>query len=88
MGVNAPNGAKVVADLLLQGRTAIIIAHRLSTAMRADRIVVVTDGGIAETGSHQELLAKAGAYAEMYATWTSHSQRDHGADGYPANDQQ
>jgi ATP-binding cassette, subfamily B, bacterial len=75
-------------DLLLQGRTAIIIAHRLSTAMRADRIVVVTDGGIAETGSHQELLAKAGAYAEMYATWTSHSERDHGANGYQANDQQ
>ena len=66
-------------DLLLQGRTAIIIAHRLSTAMRADRIVVVTDGGIAETGSHEELLARAGAYAEMYATWTSHSGHGHQA---------
>lgn len=64
-------------DQLLQGRTAVIIAHRLSTAMRADRIVVVTDGGIAETGSHEELLARAGVYAEMYATWTSHSGHGH-----------
>jgi ATP-binding cassette subfamily B protein len=56
-------------DVLLQGRTAILIAHRLSTAMRADRIVVVTNGGIAETGSHSELLARDGHYAQMYATW-------------------
>ena len=56
--------------------------------MRADRIVVVDDGGIAETGSHQELLARAGAYAEMYATWTSHSGHGRQANGYQANDVQ
>jgi ATP-binding cassette, subfamily B, bacterial len=56
-------------DVLLEGRTAILIAHRLSTAMRADRIVVVNDGGIAETGTHAELLTLGGNYAEMYATW-------------------
>ena len=60
-------------DVLLQGRTAILIAHRLSTAMRADRIVVVEDGSIVETGSHEELLARGGRYASMYATWASHS---------------
>ncbi|HZS13723.1 MAG TPA: ATP-binding cassette domain-containing protein, partial [Candidatus Dormibacteraeota bacterium] len=61
-------------DVLLQGRTALLIAHRLSTAMKADRIVVVVDGRIAEVGSHAELLARGGAYAEMYATWISHSR--------------
>ena len=60
-------------DQLLEGRTAILIAHRLSTAMRADRIVVVDHGGIIEMGSHDELVALGGHYAEMYATWVSHT---------------
>jgi ATP-binding cassette subfamily B protein len=60
-------------DVLLQGRTAILIAHRLSTAMRADRIVVVDEGRLVETGSHDELLAQGGRYAEMYNTWISHA---------------
>jgi ATP-binding cassette subfamily B protein len=59
-------------DVLLAGRTAILIAHRLSTAMRADRIVVVDRRGIVEEGSHEALIAQSGAYAEMYATWVSH----------------
>jgi ATP-binding cassette subfamily B protein len=60
-------------DVLLDGRTAIIIAHRLATAMRADRIAVVDGGGIVELGSHDELVALGGRYAAMYATWTSHT---------------
>jgi ATP-binding cassette, subfamily B, bacterial len=60
-------------DVLLQGRTAILIAHRLTTAMKADRIVVVDDGRIMETGSHDELVARGGRYAEMYETWSSHA---------------
>jgi ATP-binding cassette subfamily B protein len=59
-------------DNVLEGRTAIIIAHRLSTAMRADRIAVVNDGRIVELGSHDELVAQGGVYAGMYATWISH----------------
>ncbi|HEX9466831.1 MAG TPA: ABC transporter ATP-binding protein [Acidimicrobiia bacterium] len=59
-------------DAILQGRTAIIVAHRLSTAMRADRIAVVDDGGIVELGSHQELVTLGGRYAEMFAAWTAH----------------
>ncbi len=58
-------------DVLLENRTAILIAHRLSTAMRADRIVVVDEGRVIEVGSHAELLAHGGRYAEMYATWIS-----------------
>ena len=59
-------------DALLGGRTAILIAHRLSTAMRADRIAVVDDGRIAEFGSHDELIARDGLYAQMYDTWVHH----------------
>ncbi|MEX1006467.1 MAG: ABC transporter ATP-binding protein, partial [Acidimicrobiia bacterium] len=59
-------------DAVLEGRTALIVAHRLSTAMRADRIAVVDDGRIIELGSHQELVAAGGRYAEMYAAWTEH----------------
>jgi ATP-binding cassette subfamily B protein len=60
-------------DILLEGRTAILIAHRLTTAMKADRIIVVDEGGIIEKGSHEELLALGGRYAEMYETWISHA---------------
>jgi ATP-binding cassette subfamily B protein len=62
-------------DVLLEGRTAIVIAHRLATAMRADRIAVVDRGRIVELGSHAELLARGGAYASMYATWERHAAR-------------
>ncbi|MBI2705646.1 MAG: ABC transporter ATP-binding protein [Actinobacteria bacterium] len=66
-------------DALLDGRTAIVIAHRLATAMRADRIAVVDrppgagTAGIVELGSHDELVARGGQYAHMYATWTRHA---------------
>jgi ATP-binding cassette subfamily B protein len=65
-------------DVLLAKRTAVLIAHRLTTAMKADRIVVVHQGRIAETGSHAQLLALGARYAEMYATWTAHAD---GGDG-------
>jgi ATP-binding cassette subfamily B protein len=59
-------------DVVLEGRTAIVIAHRLATAMRADRIVVVAGGGIAEVGSHDELVAAGGRYADMHEVWERH----------------
>jgi ATP-binding cassette, subfamily B, bacterial len=60
-------------DALLQGRTAILVAHRLSTAMRADRIIVVDDRGIVESGSHDELVSAGGRYAAMFETWAAHA---------------
>jgi ATP-binding cassette subfamily B protein len=62
-------------DVLLEARTAVLIAHRLTTAMKANRIVVVDDGRIVEVGAHRELVAAGGRYAEMYATWTSDGER-------------
>ncbi len=51
---------------LSQGRTTIVVAHRLSTVKNADRILVITDGEITERGTHEELLEKSGVYAELY----------------------
>jgi ATP-binding cassette subfamily B protein len=56
-------------EILLHGRTAIVIAHRLSTIRRAGKIVVLEDGGIAEQGTHDELIAANGVYAKLYGAW-------------------
>ncbi|CAB4828330.1 unannotated protein [freshwater metagenome] len=58
-------------DALLESRTAILIAHRLSTAQRADRIVVIQDGRIVEQGTHGDLIADESHYAGMFETWAS-----------------
>lgn len=57
-------------DEVLEGRTAVVIAHRLSTIRRADRIIVLDQGRIVESGSHDELIAADGRYAGLYSSWT------------------
>lgn len=64
---------KLIQDALwklMENRTAIVVAHRLSTVQRLDRIIVLDDGKIVEDGTHQELLAKKGLYAQL---WTHQS---------------
>ena len=61
-------------DVVLSGRTAVVIAHRLATARRADRIAVVDDGRIVEIGGHSELVEAGGRYATMFETWQSHAE--------------
>ena len=55
-------------DVLMKGRTSIVIAHRLSTILQADRILVISDGKIAEEGTHEELIAMNGVYKQLYET--------------------
>ena len=57
------------SDRITRGRTSVIVAHRLATAARADRIVVIDRGRIIEDGSHSDLLSQQGVYADM---WRAH----------------
>jgi len=56
---------------LLEGRTVVAVAHRLHTAHDADRIAVVVDGHVVELGTHDELVALDGEYADLWRAWTS-----------------
>lgn len=62
------NAIQDALEALMDGRTSIVIAHRLSTILKADRILVVQGGTIAEQGTHEELLAQGGIYRELYET--------------------
>ncbi len=63
---------------LSAGRTTITVAHRLTIAERADRVVVVDGGRVVEVGSHDELVAAGGAYAQLYAAWQGAGQEGGG----------
>ena len=56
-------------ERLVAGRTVIVIAHRLSTAERSDRVGVVADGHLVELGTHADLVAQGGRYAQLYQSW-------------------
>jgi ATP-binding cassette subfamily B protein len=62
-------------DLAMEGRTSIVIAHRLSTVRNADLIIVVDQGRIVQRGRHEELLREGGLYAELYRTQFDQSPR-------------
>ena len=67
-------------DEVLEGRTAIVIAHRLVTVRHADRIIVMRQGLIVEEGSHDQLMASGGHYAELYDTYFRHQTPDYRPD--------
>ncbi len=62
-------------DAALSGRTSLVIAHRLSTIRSADRILVIENGRVAESGTHEELLALGGRYADLYRTQFADGER-------------
>ncbi len=59
-------------ERLMERRTVVVVAHRLSTAARADRVAVIDGGRLAEWGTHDELLARGGRYAALFAAWSTH----------------
>src|SRR5215213_8313196 len=69
-------------DRLTRGRTSVTIAHRLSTAERADLVVVVDQGRIVQLGAHDELVRQGGVYGRLHASWTAqHGSAQHGSAG-------
>lgn len=60
---------EAAVDRLMEGRTVVVIAHRLTTAARADRVGVVVDGELVELGRHRDLVEAGGAYSNLYRAW-------------------
>lgn len=82
---NLDPGTEVIVEqavnALMTGRTVIVIAHRLSTAERADRVAVVDRGTLLELGTHEQLLAQGGRYAALFASWAGGQAAQSGAVG-------
>ena len=74
--LDIPSERAVQAALrtVLAGRTALVIAHRLSTVLGADRVLVIHEGSVVEDGSPHQLIASGGRFAAMYASWDELNQ--------------
>ncbi|MET0796755.1 MAG: ABC transporter ATP-binding protein [Rhodococcus sp. (in: high G+C Gram-positive bacteria)] len=72
-GTTAAGLLDQAAELAVSGRTAVVIAHRLSQAVRADRILVMSGGRVVESGTHDELIGADGSYAALWEAWSVRS---------------
>lgn len=79
LDLESERAVQAAIDTLMKGRTSLVIAHRLATVRRADRIVVLKGGSIVEQGTHAELLALGGEYARLYALQFDHQQSSESA---------
>ena len=70
-GSSGARALEAAAAAALEGRTALIVAHRLTQAAAADRVVVLEAGRIVEQGAHAELVEAGGAYAALWAAWSA-----------------
>jgi len=66
---------EIALEQLTENRTVIVVAHRLSTAARADRVAVIDAGRLVELGTHDELVTRDGRYAALFASWSASSVR-------------
>jgi ABC-type multidrug transport system fused ATPase/permease subunit len=73
-GSSGARELELAACALLAGRTAVVVAHRLTQARACDRIVVLDDGRIEESGTHDELIARGGRYATLWAAWATRGE--------------
>jgi ATP-binding cassette subfamily B protein len=73
-------------ERLMEGRSVVVIAHRLSTAARANRVIVVDGGGVVEEGTHERLITREGPYAALFASWTGAASSEAEATGTSAAD--
>ncbi|RNE49100.1 ABC transporter ATP-binding protein [Corynebacterium alimapuense] len=69
-GSSGAGELEAAAQEVTQGRTALVVAHRLDQAARADRVVVMDQGRIVEEGTHEELVAEGGRYTELWSAWS------------------
>ncbi|MDL1959692.1 MAG: ABC transporter ATP-binding protein/permease, partial [Deltaproteobacteria bacterium] len=63
-------------DEVMKGRTTIVIAHRLSTIIHADQVIVIDQGRIVDSGTHEELMESSALYQELYQTWSSNNEKN------------
>jgi len=66
---------ELALEQLTEHRTVIVVAHRLSTAARADRVAVIDAGRLVELGTHEELVGREGRYATLFASWSASAVR-------------